>query len=705
MAILNRTLPGMPARKLLPLLIIALMAACRPATPGAPTPTPGELASGELAPPAVITSTPLPPTPTPLISAQLLTRLGRGSPEMIAWAPDGRNLAVATTSGVYLFDGDTLAEVQTIGEEVWATSLAYSRDGTKLAIGGRDGSVRVWNFENQAFDRTLEGATGPVSSLSFSAEGDQLAIGRLDSTLWIWRLSDGLVRYRLRGHSDRITAVAFGVQPMGATPGGHMLASASRDGTVLAWNSGTGHSVALFNQHEGPVNTLLFAPLPPGVDAESEKLATAGADGTIRFWAPQNDILILTMYAFGPPGEVLPENTSIQALAFTSDGGLMVSGDNHGNIALWNGITGEPYRAFQAYRRRPVRQLAFRPGTTTLASLGEDGTVRFWNANPTVNLGEVEVEPIRTLDVFTGAVNDLDVDAVSGRLAAAYADGAVRLWDLHNGTLLATLRAHTGPVNAVAFNASGSQLASGGQDGSVRIWNLASLPPPNSPASLQPDPLQYSLLGHQNVILDVIFSRDGSRVFSGSADGTLRTWDPITGRPIDTLRTGRDWIESLAVNPTGSRLAVADERGVIQFWDTTSLVSPLSLPDVLSAHGQPLLALDYSPDGDLLVSGGEDALIDVWDTAQAERLRSLSGSTHRISGLDFDPTGQFLASGSSAGTVRIWSPDQESALFSFQEPWPLADVAFGHQLDTQDALLLTASSDGTIGIWSVSLPQ
>lgn len=689
-------------RKFLLLLLISLLAACRAAPPDPSTPTP---TSGELAPPSIITSTPLPPTPTPLISAHLLTRLGRGSPEMIAWSPNGRDLAVATSAGVYLFDGDTLAEVQIIGEEMWATALAFSRDGTRLAIGGRDGSVRVWNFENRAYDRTLEGATGPVSSLSFSADGDQLAIGRFDSTLWIWRLSDGSVRYRLRGHSDRLTAVAFGVQSMGATPGGHMLASASRDGTVLAWNSGTGRSVALFNQHEGAVNTLLFAPLPPGVDAESEKLATAGADGTIRFWMPQNDILILTMYAFAPPGEVLPENTSIQALAFTSDGGLMASGDNHGNIALWNGITGEPYRAFQAYRRSPVRELAFRPGTTTLASLGEDGTVRFWNANPTVNLGEVEVEPIRTLDVFTGAVNNLAVDASGTRLAAAYADGAVRLWDLDNGTLLATLRAHTGPVNAVAFNPSGSQLASGGRDGSVRIWNLSALPPPNSPASPLQDPLQFSLLGHQNVVLDVIFSPDGSRVFSASADGTLRMWDPANGRPIATLRTGRDWVESLAFSPDGTHLAVGDERGVIQIWDTSSLVSPLALPDVLSANGQALLALDYAPAGGLLASGGEDTLVQLWDDARGELIRTLSGSTRRISGVDFESAGQYLAGSSSDGIVQLWSAELEKPLFSLQEDWPLADVVFGHRLDSQDILLTTASSDGTIGIWSVSLPK
>lgn len=668
------------------------LAAC--SAPVAPEPS---LTPTDLSPPRVITATYPPPTPTPAASAALITRLGKGISEVLEWSPDGRQLAVGTSNGVVLFDGDTLLQTRIIGESQWVTALAFSRDSQQMAFGQLNGSVRVWDFQTNSFSRTLEGTASSVTSLSFSPDGQQLAIGRSDSTFWIWRLNDGLVQYRLRGHEDRVTAVSYGVQPLDGTPGGYILATGSRDGTVLAWNSGSGSSLALFDQHEDAVNDLTFAPLPPGVDPQNEKLATAGEDGTIRFWSPQNNLLLLTMQSFTPPETNSPEKPGVRSLAFTSDGGLMAAGDSQGFVSLWNGITGEPYRAFQVAKRSPVRQISFRPGTTFLATLGDDGSVRIWNANPAVNMENDQQEPLTILDEFSGAVNDLAVTDDGLQLASAHADGSIRIWDLNTGNQGAVLRGHNGSVTTVAFSNDGKQVVSGGRDGSIRIWDLTAIPE-------RRDPLIQVMLGHRNVILDVSFSPDNLWIASASADGTLRFWDPSTGRLLSTPRTGQDWVHSLAFSPDGSLLAVGDARGVIQYWDVTNPNAPIQVYEPLSAHDGAVISLLFTPDGSSLISAGNDTLIHYWRPDQQKPERTLEGHSRRISGLGLNNQGTYLASTGIDGQLKVWSINNGVELLSLQEQWPIAAVAFGNLLTTEHYLIITGSSDGLLSIWQLLTP-
>lgn len=680
------------ARFLALVVLLALLAACGP--PPAPTPT---ATATSLGPPGI--STPPEPTasPTPSVTGRLLAELGRGAAEALRWSPDGRLLAIASATGVYLFDAETLTEQQHLAEGLWVTAIDFSRDGLLLAMGLRSGGVRVWDVQSGAFSRSLEGDAAAVTSLSFSPEGSQLAIGRVDSTLGIWRLSDGQVRDRLHGHTDRLTAVDYGVQSLDATPGGYMLASASRDGTVLAWNSGSGRSLALLNLHEGPVNDMVFAPLPPGVDPSSEKLATAGADGTLRFWAPQNNLLLLTMFAFAPFGETLPAGTGFECLAFTSDGGVLAAGDQAGYISLWNGITGEPFRAFRAQGSGPVQQMAFRPGTTFLSTLGDDGYVRVWNANPAVNLDQVEQVPLQQLDAFSAAVNDLTLLPDGKRVVSAHDDGALRLWELDNGRLEATLRAHNGPVYAVDVQPQGRLLVSGGQDGSLRIWDLDRIPQAGTSSEAS-----RALLGHQNLVLDVAFTPDGERLASGSADGSLRYWDAQNGRPLATLRLGQAWTSALAFNPQEPLLAVGDADGLLQFWDTSSAFSPLETGDPVRAHPTGVFSLAYLPDGSRLVSGDDEGLIKLWEDETVSGEQDLVGHTRRITDLAVHPTGQLLASTSAAGELRVWSLPDGQLLYVQDFETPLTAVVFGQSFQPGSYSLLLSSISGTIQVWQVA---
>jgi len=105
------------------------------------------------------------------------------------------------------------------------------------------------------------------------------------------------------------------------------------------------------------------------------------------------------------------------------------------------------------------------------------------------------------------------------------------------------LQEHTDSVWSVAYSPDGTRIASGSADGTVRMWgSLSSMP--------SSEPLQH----HSDVVNSVAYSPDGTRVVSGSDDMTVRVWDAITGAPIgEPLQGHTSEVWSVAFSPTASR--------------------------------------------------------------------------------------------------------------------------------------------------------
>ncbi len=143
--------------------------------------------------------------------------------------------------------------------------------------GGTDGTVQLWNVPGditppQTFESAtvLEGHAGWVLSAAWSPDGTRLASGGYDYTVRVWDMTTGAVLAVLDGHTSAVESVAW-------SPDGLRLASASSDCTVRVWDAATGATLAVIDgQTEG---TLAVAWSPDG-----KWLATTGFHGTVRLW-------------------------------------------------------------------------------------------------------------------------------------------------------------------------------------------------------------------------------------------------------------------------------------------------------------------------------------------------------------------------------------------------------------------------------------
>ena len=104
-------------------------------------------------------------------------RIGRGTLNQLAWTPDGKSIAVASSIGVYLYDAQTFSVQRCITSSVTVDSVTFSPDGTLLATGSIDGTARVWRMSDGSLVRTLTGYTNGARSVAFSPDGTLLATG------------------------------------------------------------------------------------------------------------------------------------------------------------------------------------------------------------------------------------------------------------------------------------------------------------------------------------------------------------------------------------------------------------------------------------------------------------------------------------------------------------------------------------------------
>ncbi|MFO0845522.1 MAG: protein kinase [Gemmataceae bacterium] len=620
------------------------------------------------------------------------------------------------------------------GHATPVTALAYSPDGSRLvsadlgpgpAPAGHGqpmndpcanpaATLVVWDAAAGAELARFGGHTAQVNCAAWRPDGRWFATASDDGTVKLWEapvVKTPLSRYAgtLGDHDRRHWAVVAGVA---ASPDGKLVASAGDDGEVKLHDVATGRTVGVLRGHNAGARAVAWRP-------DGQRLASTGWDDSVRVWdvAEQAEVRSIPLnqptrhrgagwgiawsrdggkLAVGTHGSKTvclydaetgrllretPEHPGhVTSVAFSPDGGRLVSTSEGGSVKLWNADSLAEVRSFPGHKGH-VRGAAFTPDGQSLYTAGDDGTVKVW---------EVETGKEKQSHACGTDVRGVAVAPDGATLAAALGNWMVQLRRATDGQVLHTLKGYRHPVLGVAFAAGGSRLATGGWDRTVRLWDVAAGEPLLPPA------------GHTGELYHVCASPDGQTIASAGDDGTVRLWDVASRREKLALKGDGSPLSGVAFARDGQELISGGHDGRVRVW---SLATGKEVRRFFDPGSGGLRTLAYGPEGKVIATSHDHGhVIRVWDLASGKVLKKLTGHKSVVSGLAFTADGD-LVSASHDGTVKVWDVAAGKEKRTLTRPQPHWAYIYGLAMDASGKRAAVTHNHGVVRVWDVSTGQ
>ena len=593
------------------------------------------------------------------------------------------------------------------GHNDFVRAIRFHPDGARIASGGDDGTIRIWDVAKGKEIRSIDSGHGWVLSLSYDPDGELLASGGRDGTVKVWGRELEEPLHTLEGHPWWVTSVAF-------HPGGGLLASAGDDPAIRLWDTRTWTSKGAWKGHKGWIDTIQF-------QADGAHLVSSGYDDTIFLWnAPDGTVARTIPVVRGEPMHMAvparialhPDGRSLGAtwgiyhanariidlgenggyrdlearvqgascIAFAPDGKRLATGSGLGTVILWE-LGDETRQRTLGSHGGGVLDIAFGPKGRRLATSSADRSVLLWDVGPPEDPADDEAaddvpdgdppseptgQPVRPIDFskwkarkFLGGEDRINGVAfgAGGTLVATVVDDGVKIIDAREGWEKLHIGMRAYGVASITFGPDGKMLFLGGAGGmrrgeqsTVTLWDI------------EPAREIRTLGGHVRPVTSMVFSPDGKVLAAVGRDDVAKLWDWRAGKELGLVGLGGKGISSVTFSPDGKTIASGSLGQPIKLWDVATGKEIREF--VATSSG--VTWVQFSPDGGTLATVGPLKKARLYSVDTGEESQRIGEHTSNIHGADLSPDGRLLAAGGEDGTVIVWDTSTSEVLATWE---------------------------------------
>jgi WD40 repeat protein len=570
--------------------------------------------------------------------------------------------------------GQSDSSLQTFDTGNWTPiKVAYSKDGSQLAVACDDGCVRILNAANFSLIAEMKIGTQAVYAARFDPTGKRIATCNRDGKIAVWEIATGKQLWEQTSGGQGLADVAFHPDGSALAFSSWFRGSTSVKGLVSLWNAETGEQSWKTEFGVKPIVVIKFSPdgsrfavgtwdALVGVwnskdpssepqefnfhdvanysaiddidfDSAGDRIVAASKNATPRVWnLKTNDI----------EKDLRGHANAVFAVAFAEQGKFLISGGSDGVASVWDTTAGRISHRFMGHENR-ITSLAVSPNDEHLVTCSPDKTIRKWplhsrahfqdsqssksvygvalsgdkkllatgGQNPSVvTIWDYAAKrPLRQLSELSGSVNYLDFGP-DHKLVGGNWSSEMVVWNAMTGEVL--LKLHKDP------KFGGIQQCSYSPDGrliaaSVRN-KLAVVWDAKSGEIVTSFPMEDNCWG-------IRFSPDSQSLAVGNGKGVLRVFACDTWKETYQADGNAQLIYGLKFSADGKKIACGSENGNLVLHDLASKKKAV----VPGAHSERIWSVDFLSDGSRLVTGGADLKLKFWDPVSAETVLTLSG--------------------------------------------------------------------------------